>query len=107
MVTSKRKLQDAVAATGVGSTFVVSGYCYVVFQITGTFVGTVTFQSTIDGTNWIATRALNMNSGVTATTGTIEGLFQMGVAGLGIVRANVTAYTSGNITVWIRGTDRG
>jgi len=107
MVTSKRKLQDAVVATGAGSTFVVSGYCYVVFQITGTFVGTVTFQATLDGTNWIAVRAINMNSGVTATTGTVVGLYQLGVAGLGIVRANVTAWTSGTITVWVRGSDRG
>lgn len=107
MVTSKKKLQDAVAATGAGSTFTVSGYCYVVFQITGTFVGTITFQATLDGTNWIAVRATNMNTGNAATTGAVVGLYQLGVAGLGIVRANVTAYTSGAITVWIRGTDRG
>lgn len=103
MVGTKRLLHFAVEETSVGNTLVCNAYAYVVFQISGTFVGTVTFQATIDGANWHAVRATNLTSGTTATTGTVAGLYQLGVAGLGIVRANITAYTSGAITVYARG----
>jgi len=107
MVGTKKILQDAATATGAGSTLAVNAYCYVVFQVVGTFSGTVTFQATVDGTNWIAVRATNMNTGTAGTTATAAGLYQLGVAGIGIVRANITVYASGTITVWARATEQG
>ena len=83
----KVTLLNAVAATG-ASTDVdpVSGEYS--FQVTGTFVGTVAFEATIDGTNWEE-----------LGTATAEGLTHYTGKLVSSVRANVTAYTSGSITV--------
>jgi len=103
MVTTKRRLQDAATATGTGNTLTVSGYPYTVFQVSGTFVGTIAFQATIDGANWHSILLENLGTGVSATTTTATGLYRAHTVGLGIVRANITAYTSGSITVIARG----
>lgn len=103
MVTTIKRLQDAAVATGVGNQFVANAYTYVICQVFGTFVGTVTWQASLNGNDWVAIRAVNMNTGNAATTTTGTGLFQIGVAGLGLLRANITAYTSGTVHVWARG----
>jgi len=103
MVTTKKKLQDAATAAGTGITFTVSGYPYAVFQAIGTFVGTITFQATLDGSNWHNILLENLTTGVLGTTTTATGLYKADTIGLSIVRANITAYTSGSITVVARG----
>lgn len=67
----------------------------VAFQITGTFVGTITFESTIDGTNYVATMAYPAASETGTTTTTTPGIWRVhNAAGLR-VRARMSAYTSG------------
>jgi len=63
-------------------------------QISGTFVASVAWQTTIDGTNWIAIQGENLNSGAVATTATAAGLYRISVAGLRLFRAYMT-WTSG------------
>lgn len=96
-------MQDAAAATGEGALLRVTsvdGTCtFGTMQVTGTFVGTVTFQATVDGTNWVSLLMTNLTTGSTSATATAPGIFRATVAGLKAVRANVTAYTSGDITV--------
>lgn len=90
-------LLNAVAATGAGSTQdtrrergadldpdrqVES----LAVQVIGTFVGTVAIEVSLDGTTWFA-----------ITSKTAVDAFQ--VAYFPYVRGNVTAYTSGSITV--------
>jgi len=70
-----------------------------VMQVVGTFVGTVTFEATVDQTNWVAIQAVNLNDGSAATTATAPGLYACRVVGLKQVRARISAYTSGSITV--------
>jgi hypothetical protein len=75
-------------------------------DLRGTFVGTVTFQGTVDGTNWTAIPVLPLGSAVqtaTVTTATATGTWIGNGAGLVAVRANMTAYTSGTATVTLRG----
>lgn len=74
--------------------------------ISGTWVGTIKFQKSIDGTRWddaatfdLITGANLTTSGVTANT--IVG--HVGVAGVYKVRAIFTSYTSGSATVALRG----
>lgn len=98
-----KTLQDAAAATGNGTAMDVGGLSTVGVQVTGTFVGTITWEGTIDETNWVAVRALNLNTGAVATTATAAGLVQIPVAGLSQLRARVSAYTSGSITAVARG----
>lgn len=103
--TKKKTLQSAAAATGNGETLTVGdkkdgGYAYVCFQVTGTFTATVTFEGTVDGTNWVALEVASL--GVSATVGstaTEAGIFRALVKGLYQVRARVSAYTNGSVTV--------
>jgi hypothetical protein len=94
-------LQSAAAATGVGTAISMDGYDRVSLHVTGTFVGTVTFEGTIDDTNWFAVGLKTSADGAAVTTATAAGAFKLPADGpvLSQLRANVTAYTSGAITV--------
>lgn len=100
-----KTLQDAAAATGDGQSLTLVGDAYggletVAIQLSGTFTATVTFEATVDGTNWIALRVTPIATGTVATTATAAGIFQADVKGLKAVRARVSAYTNGNVTAY-------
>jgi hypothetical protein len=95
---SQTVLQNAAGGTANGSSLDVAGLSSCVIQLSGTFVATVTFEGTVDGTNWIAMQFIPLSTGTAATTATTTGLYAANVAGLTQVRARVSAYTSGNIT---------
>lgn len=99
-----RTLQNAAAATGNGTAFDVESYGGVNIQITGTFSATITFETTTDGTNWVARKATNVTDEVSATTATAAGEYNVQVAGATQFRARISAYTSGTVTVRARGT---
>lgn len=85
------QLAAAKAATGAGAASHVAvplGKDNVPVAIYGTFVGTVSVDGSIDGTNWVS-----LLSKTAAFAGTVTALPYM--------RANVTAYTSGAINVQI------
>lgn len=68
------------------------------FQLAGTWTGTVTFEATIDGTNWISVNADPVPTGAAATTATAGGIYQVPCAGFSQVRARFSTATSGSIT---------
>lgn len=80
-----------------------SNYATIRIQITGTFSATVTFQTSIDGTNWI-TQFVNpfanasFTGAVSTTTGT--GMWVAEARGR-YFRLNATSYTSGSAVVSI------
>jgi hypothetical protein len=95
-------LQSAATATGNGSSLLLDRYTHVALQVSGTFSATVTFEVTVDGTNWVSAACLDV-SDTTRThkaTTTAVGVFTfdefVGVTGL---RARISAYTSGSVTV--------
>lgn len=90
-------LQSAAAATGNGTALTVEGFGAAAFQVSGTFVGTITFEGQLDGVNWVTLPVMD-TSGARQTTATAAGIFWALTAGLAQVRARVSAYTSGNIT---------
>lgn len=67
-----------------------------VFQLAGTWVGTITFEATVDGTNWVEVLAVNANDDTAATTATANGIYRVIADGMK-VRARVSAYTSGTV----------
>lgn len=74
-------------------------------DLRGTFVATVTFQGTIDGTNWFTIAVLPAGGTVSVasvTTATAVGAWWGNATGLQQVRATATAYTSGSVTVVLR-----
>lgn len=94
---------DAVGATGAGDAMEVieeqvGGLSVVGIQLTGTWSATVTFQASIDGTNYVSILAENVTTGAEAATTTANGIYRITCVGLRYIRLNVTAYTSGNVT---------
>lgn len=71
------------------------------FQLVGTFVGTVSFEGTVNGNTWFALPVTPIAGGATATSATGTGMWQFGNAGLVSVRARISAYTSGSAEVTI------
>jgi hypothetical protein len=71
-------------------------------QITGTWTGQIDFQVTVDGTNWIASRARTEagDDAVNATAG--NGIFTMPIAGCQQARVKATSWSSGTASVTIR-----
>jgi hypothetical protein len=92
-------LQNAATATGNGNQYAINSRGAVCLNILGTFVGTVTFEGSMDGTNWYAVPALNRTTSTSATSATAPGLFYLALPGISFLRARVSAYTSGSITV--------
>lgn len=101
---SGKKLQDAAGATGNGEEVTCTGnpnggLSTVSLYVAISNTATVTFEATIDGTNWVAIQGTNLNTGAAASTATATGMFRFTVLGLLKFRARVSAWTSGTVTV--------
>ena len=73
----------------------------VVFQLVdaGAWNGTITFQATLDGTNYVSVLATPSTSGTAAATTTAAGIFRINASGYLAVRAKVTTYAAGSMDV--------
>lgn len=92
-------LQNAATATGAGSTLDTSRSSVVTFQVSGTFVASVQLQGSLDGTNWTTLTCYDPTSGNPVGTVSSTGLWKCNVNGIPAVRANISAFTSGSVTV--------
>lgn len=97
-------MQNAAVATGNGTSIDVVGQAGVVVAVTGTFVGTITFEGSLDDTNWFSVFAVKLGDGAIGSTATAPGLYRISCAALTSVRARVSAWTSGSITAKGRST---
>lgn len=78
----------------------VSGMGVAGIQVTGTYVGTITWTVAIDGGTYVAIDAFTPDAPSTAVNSTTStGVWTATVAGLRTLRACMTAYTSGRATV--------
>ena len=80
----------------------IGGKSAVGIVITGTWVGTITFEGTVDGTNWNAINAVAASTSTPQSTTVVNGLFRLTPAGLFQVRAIMTAFTSGSAALTMR-----
>lgn len=80
-----------------------NGQATVLANIGGTWAGTITFQGSIDGTNWVNINALPLPNGAASPTTTAVGQWVLPTAGYDSVRVAMTAYTSGTATITLRG----
>lgn len=93
-------LHNATGSASNGSYLHFSGGNHVSIQLSGTWVGTVTFEGTIDGTNFVAIPFSNI-AGTSATTATANDIYRItNVLALSAVRARFSTYTSGALTAW-------
>lgn len=79
-----------------------NGHCVAMFDIRGVFVGTVVFEGTVDGTNYISIPVINQATQAFITAVTTVGTFIGSVTGFRRVRMRVSAYTSGTVIATIR-----
>lgn len=97
---------DASSASGTISalngvvSFIISGMNTVNLAITGTWTATLSFQVSMDNTNWSGINALT-NGGVAGGATTNRGDYTFNVAGFFYFRVIATAYTSGTASLII------
>lgn len=71
-------------------------------QITGTWVGTITFYGSVDNSTFVALNLIPLASSTATSTATSNGVWNGSIAGLSTVRIKFSAYTSGTATVVFR-----
>lgn len=72
------------------------------FIITGTWVGTLTFEGSLDGVNFSPLLAESLSNNLLISSTTVNGQFLINTSGLLAVRARMTLYTSGSASVTIQ-----
>lgn len=97
--------QSAAGATGNGTALSVQLYNSLAVQIVISATATVSFESTVDDSNWVALACTSIGS----TSGTLvtsaansgaSGVYQCNVAGLSKVRMRISSFGSGTVTVY-------
>lgn len=77
-----------------------NGYGLVGFQLAGTWSGTITFEASIDGTNWVAVQGPDQaEGGASSSTTTANGIYAVSAGVAQQVRARVSIYASGIVEV--------
>lgn len=97
----RQSLSQGLAALNAAATISTQGSGSAVVQVTGAFVGTISFEATLDGSNWFAVNAAPVTGGALVTTATAAGQWIIGTSGFAQTRVRVSAYTSGTATTSI------
>lgn len=72
-------------------------------QVTGTWVGTISFEASLDGVTFVALRATPLGGGAAVTSTTANGAWSLFTSGANQIRARMSSYTSGTATVILQG----
>lgn len=96
-LTTGGTIQSAAAAVGNGTAMPTAQLAVGAFQVSGTFVATVIFEGTVDGTNYVALPACDGTT--SGSTVSATGVWVCNVNGFGQVRARIASYSSGSVTV--------
>lgn len=78
----------------------------VVYQLFGAWAGVVTFEATLDKTNWYSTLADPLLTGTLAISTTASGLYRIDASGVLSTRVRFSTDTSGTVSVltnWVIG----
>jgi len=95
---SKVTFHSAASATAAGNAMNLAGIAAVAVQLTGAWVATVTPKATIDGSNWVAVEAYNVNTGIWSTVLAANGLYLIPVAGLRLFELDMVWASGTSIT---------
>lgn len=74
----------------------------VAIQVTGTWAGTLTFEASIDGTNYVAAGVTPIAGGAVVTTTTANGIWWLQNNGYITIRARFSTATSGTVVLSLR-----
>lgn len=86
----------------------VAGYSTAVMQIvSASWEGTLLVEATVDGTTWITVPITSTSGGAAASpTSGATGLWVFGVAGYSSIRARMSAFVSGSLTITLQASNR-
>jgi len=90
--------QDAVEAANGVEVYVIGAEA-ISFQLTGLDSDTVTFQGTIDGTNWVSISCRRNDTTTDADTATADGIYFVLQPNFSKVRADLTTWSAGQVTI--------
>ena len=91
--------QRSLAALNAAVNIPVSGIGELSFAITGTWVGTLSFQSSLDGLTWLPDGAMNGSSKTFTASATVNSAYKAAVASNRFYRIIATAWTSGSASI--------
>lgn len=96
-------LQNSAVANGVGINMSVSGYNTAILSITASVAmsggTTINFEASVDNATWVTIAAHQVGTTSIMTSTTAPGDFRFNIAGYGFLRARISAYSAGTITV--------
>jgi hypothetical protein len=75
------------------------GCAAVMFNVSGTWVATLTIQATLDGTTWFTVTGQDAQTGLALTTTTTNRVIAVACGGFAQVRLTATLFTSGTATI--------
>ena len=91
-----------IAAVSTNVAIALNGQSGVALQITGTWVGTLQFEGTVDGTNWVTVNGVFAGASAPGPTTTANGIVRVTPSGLSQFRVTASAWTSGTATISLR-----
>lgn len=92
--------QNAATAIGNGTAPDISGYNEVTLNIDLTGTATITIEQSMDNVLWYALQgATTQNVGQMSSTFSVDAIVRLNTTGLKYIRARISAYTSGTVTV--------
>jgi hypothetical protein len=100
-------LKDTIAIDGNNKRLNIEGMTVAAINITGTFVATVVFEYTINGSDWYSLSAKVIGDNIFESGATAAGKWIADVAGFSSIRVRCTAFTSGEIEIFMRGISNG
>jgi hypothetical protein len=98
-------MQTAAVALGNGTSVLCIATTNVVTALTMQVVGItagsaiVSFEATLDNTNWVSVKATNVTTGALSPTAEEDGIYRLSCSGFLRARARISSYTSGSVTI--------
>lgn len=99
MNSARATLHTAAVALSNGTPVDVSNYDVIGIQVTGISGDTITWEASINGSDWVGVLVAPITTGTGALTATADGVFVLDCAGLSFLRARISTYGAGTITV--------
>ncbi len=96
-------MQNAATANGNGTSLTSTGYATAILNITASVAmsggTTINFEASVDGTTWVSILGTQVGTSTAATSTTSVGDWVFNISGYNNLRARISAYSAGTITV--------
>ncbi len=100
---SATTMQNAAVANGNGTSLPVTGYATAVLSVVSSIAmsggTTINFEASVDDTTWVTILAHSLGTPSLSGTTTIDGDFRLSVAAYKSIRARISGYSAGTVTV--------